>query len=115
MIKIVNCLNDKWNQLVSWFHNASTRTGIKWLIRLSVWVYDRLLWHLSDEWQLVNGITLKEYKLRHELEMAHHKIQYYANYAYDLQCRILEEKQSRLPRNSSNSRKKENNPPVETV
>lgn len=89
MLKAVNYLNDKWNQTIYWFHDASTRTGIRWLVSLSVWAYDRLYWRLSDEWQLVCGVPFKEYTLRYELELAQHQTRYFANYAYDLQCYIL--------------------------
>lgn len=89
MLKAVNYLNDKWNQTIYWFHDASTRTGIRWLVSLSVWAYDRLYWRLSDEWQLVCGVPFKEYTLRYELELAQHQTRYFANYAYDLQCYVL--------------------------
>jgi hypothetical protein len=89
MIRLVNFLNRIWNHLISWFHDASVRTNIRWLVKLSVWAYDRLMWNLPEEWRLINGIPLKEFMLRHELEIAHHQIRYYADYAYDLQCKIL--------------------------
>lgn len=56
---------------------------------LSIWAYDRLYWRLSEEWQLICGVPFKEYTLRYELELARHQARYFANYAYDLQCRIL--------------------------
>jgi hypothetical protein len=48
------------------------------------------MWNLPEEWQIINGIPFKEFMLRHELEIAHHQIRYYANYAYDLQCIAIE-------------------------
>ena len=68
----------------------SVKTNIRWLVVLSIWAYDRLIWQLSDEYQIVDGMTLKEYKLQRELELAYHQIQYYANYANDLQWQIIE-------------------------
>lgn len=90
MFKIINYLNNLWNRTIYWFHDASVRVNIRWLVVLSIWAYDRLIWQLSDEYQLVDGMTLKEYKLQRELELAYHQIQYYANYANDLQWQIIE-------------------------
>lgn len=90
MLKIINYLNNLWNRTIYWFHDASVRVNIRWLVVLSIWAYDRLIWQLSDEYQLVDGMTLKEYKLQRELELAYHQIQYYANYANDLQWQIIE-------------------------
>ena len=90
MLKIINYLNNRWNRTIYWFHDASVRVNIRWLVVLSIWAYDRLIWQLSDEYQLVDGITLKEYKLQRELELAYHQIQYYTNYANDLQWQIIE-------------------------
>lgn len=89
MIKAVNYLNFYWNYFVFWFHHASASTNIRWLTNLSVWMFDCLKWELSDDWQLINGMSVKEYKLRYDLEMAHHQVRYFANYAYDLQCLVL--------------------------
>lgn len=52
-------------------------------------MFDYLRWELSEEWQLINGMPLKEYKLRYELELALHQARYFADYAYDLQCLIF--------------------------
>ena len=98
MLTAINYLNVKWNQIIYWFHHASARTGIGWLVSLSVWAYDRLHWRLSDEWQLICGVPLREYTLRYELELAQHQIRYFANYAYDLQWQIIEsEEDERVP------------------
>lgn len=56
---------------------------------MSIWAYGRLYWRLSDEWQLICGIPVKEYTLRYELELARRQAAYFANYAYDLQWQIL--------------------------
>ena len=90
MLKIINYLNNRWNRTIYWFHDASVRVNIRWLVVLSIWAYDRLIWQLSDEYQLVDGMTLKEYKLQRELELAYNQIQYYTNYANDLQWQIIE-------------------------
>lgn len=89
MIKIVNRLNNKWNQSIYWFHDVSVKINIRWLVVLSIWACDRLIWQLPNEWQLVNGMPLREYLLLHELEVARHQIQYFVNYAYDLQSKII--------------------------
>lgn len=89
MLTAINYLNAQWNRTIYWFHDASTRTGVRWLVSLSIWAYDRLSWRLSDEWQLICGVPVKEYTLRYELELARHQTAYFANYAYDLQCQIL--------------------------
>lgn len=89
MLAMIDSLNWRWNRFVYWLHDAATRTGIRWLVTLSVWAYDRLSWHLPEEWQLVCGVPFREYTLRHELELARHQARWYANCAYELQCRIL--------------------------
>ena len=98
MMKVANCLNGWWNRSIFWFHDAATRTNIRWLVSLSIWMYDRMFWRLSDDWQLVCGMPLKEYKLRYDLELAQHQIRYYADYAYELQCLILFPEKEEQPR-----------------
>lgn len=90
MLKILNLINNKWNQIIFWFHDFSVKTNIKWLISLSIWAYDKLIWNLPDKYQLIGDLRLSEYKLLRELELAHHQISYYANYANELQWQILE-------------------------
>jgi hypothetical protein len=92
MLTVASALNWRWNSLVYWMHDAATRTGIGWLVSLSIWAYDHLTWRLPDAWQLVCGVPLAEYTLRHELEMARHQARWYANYAFDLQCELLASK-----------------------
>lgn len=103
MLTLINNLNWRWNSLVFWFHDAATRTNIRWLVTLSVWGYDRLAWRLPDEWQLICGMTVKEYTLRHELELARHQARWYADYAFDLQCRVLGDA-ARKPRRREKAR-----------
>lgn len=90
MMRIANEINWRWNSLVYWMHDAATRTGVRWLVTLSIWAYDRLTWRLPERWQLVCGVPLAEYTLRHELEMARHQARWYAEYAYDLQGMLLD-------------------------
>ena len=89
MLIIANALNWRWNALVYWMHDAATRTNVRWLVTLSIWAYDRLTWRLPAHWQLVCGVPLAEYTLRHELELARHQTRWYAEYAYELQCAAL--------------------------
>lgn len=89
MVKTVNYLNNKWNQYIFWFHDAATKTGIRPLVSLSIWIYDKLWWRLPENWQLVCGVPFKEYLLKHELELAKHQARYFADYSYQLQCYIL--------------------------
>lgn len=91
MIKAANYLNERWNRAVLLFHDASVRTNVRWLVRLSVWAHRRLTWNLPYGWRLVDGIPLNEYRLRHELEIARHQMRYFADYAAELQERLLEE------------------------
>lgn len=100
MLKILNYINNKWNQTISWFHDFSVRVNIKWLITLSIWAYDKLIWSLPDKYQLIDNIRLSEYKLLRELELAHHQVAYYADYAHELQSRILEMTESQTKENS---------------
>jgi len=81
MLTVANALNWRWNSLVYWMHDAATRTGIGWLVSLSIWAYDRLTWRLPERWQLVCGVPLAEYTLRCE--------RWYADYASDLQWAML--------------------------
>ena len=89
MLTIANAINWRWNSLIYWLHDAATRTGIRWLTTMSIWAYDRLMWRLPDRWQLVCGVPLAEYTLRHELELARHQARWYAEYANDLQWSML--------------------------
>lgn len=90
MLTLVNDINARWNALIYWCHDAATRTNVRWLVSLSVWAYGRLTWRLPARWQLVCGVPLAEYTLRHELELARHQTRWYAEYAYELQLMVLE-------------------------
>lgn len=98
MLKTINYINKNWNQFVYWFHNVSVKINFRWLVVLSIWAYNKLIWELPDDWKLIDGITLKEYKLKLELENAYHQVQYYANFAHDLQLQILEQTQNKKKR-----------------
>lgn len=89
MLTLLNGLNARWNSLIYWLHDAAARTGIGWLVTLSIWAYDRMTWRLPERWQLICGVPFAEYTLRHELEMARHQARWYANYAFGLQCELL--------------------------
>lgn len=104
MLKAVNYINAQWNRFIFWFHDASTRTNIKWLVNFSIWVFDKMVWNLPSQYQLVGGITLKEHELRYQLYLARHQIQYWTNYAYDLQKIIIEEDFEELPKVDGSSR-----------
>ena len=88
-MRLLNAINARWNRLIYWCHDAATRTGIGWLVTLSIWAYDRLTWRLPERWQLVCGLPLVEYTLRHELALARHQARWYAEYASDLQWSML--------------------------
>lgn len=90
-MRTINYINQKWNQIINWFHDASVKLNIRCLIVLSIWSLKNLIWTLPENWQLVGNISLREYKLKRELEIARHQIQYYANYAHELQWQLLEE------------------------
>lgn len=89
-MQTINYLNRKWNRTIYWFHDASVRWNIRFLVVLSIWFLNNLIWTLPEHWQLINNISLREYKLQRELEVAYHQIEYYANYAYQLQWEVLE-------------------------
>jgi len=90
-MRTVNRLNRIWNRTILWFHDASVRLEVRWMVTFSIWALDRLTWTLPEDWQLVDGITLREYKLIRELELARHQIRYYMDYAHELQWQILEQ------------------------
>lgn len=88
MYGFLNFANRKWNQIVFWFHDFSVRLDIGWMVRASVWAHDKMYWELPEKYRTINGVPLREYKLERELEVARHQIQYYANYASDLQWQL---------------------------
>ena len=88
-LTLVNYASERWNAALFLLHDAAVRTNIGWLATLSIWVYDRLTWRLPERWQLVCGVPLAEYTLRHELALARHQARWYAEYASDLQRAML--------------------------
>lgn len=110
MTRTANRLNDLWNRAIFWFHDASVRLGSPILVRLSVWACHRMLWTLPEEWRLVGGKPYREYILKHELETARHQIQYYANYAHELQWQIILQEEPRRRRKRRPSGEPEQEP-----
>lgn len=89
-MRTINYLNQKWNRIILWFHDASVKTNIRSLVLLSIWALKNLTWTLPEDWQLIDNVRLREHRLQRELEVAHHQIQFYANYAHELQWQLLE-------------------------
>ena len=87
MKRLVNWVNHKWNNFIFWIHDVTTRMGIG---HTSVWLFDNLTWTLPYKWQLIAGKTHEQYLLEHELYIAQHQVQYYANLAYEYQWVILD-------------------------
>ena len=90
MYKILNYINRKWNNLVFTFHDFATKTNIGWLVKLSIWAHDKVYWELGEKYQLINGVSLREHELEHQLYIANHQIKYWMNYATDLQSELMD-------------------------
>ena len=90
MYRFLNYINRKWNQSVFLFHDLATKTKIGWLVKLSIWSHDKMFWQLPERLQLIGGMTVAEHRLTRELELAEHQIQYWIDYATDLQSALLE-------------------------
>ena len=90
MYRFLNFVNRKWNQTVFWFHDITTRMNIRWLVKLSIWAHDRMVWELPEKLQLVDGVSVRELRLQRELELANHQAQYWMDYAYDLQSTLFD-------------------------
>ena len=90
MYKLLNYVNRKWNKTVFWFHDITTRMNIRWLVKLSIWAHDRMVWELPEKLQLVDGVSVRELRLQRELELANHQAQYWMDYAYDLQSTLFD-------------------------
>jgi len=86
-LKCINYINNKWNNFVFYIHDVTTRWGVG---HTSVWFYDTLQWRLPSNWQLIGGKTNEQYLLEHELYIAQHQAQYYANLAYEYQWDLIE-------------------------
>ena len=90
MYRFLNYVNRKWNQTVFWFHDITTRMNIRWLVKLSIWAHDRMVWELPEKLQLVDGVSVRELRLQRELELANHQAQYWMDYACDLQSTLFD-------------------------
>ncbi len=67
-------------------HDITARLGIG---HTTVWLYDNLTWTLPRNWELIGDKTYDQYLLEHELYIAKHQMNYYANLAYEYQWVIL--------------------------
>jgi len=90
MYKLLNYVNRKWNKTVFLFHDIATRTKIGWLVKLSIWTHDRMIWELPERLQLVGGVFVSEHRLQRELELANHQAKYWMDYAFDLQSQLFD-------------------------
>ena len=90
MYRFLNYVNRKWNQTVFWFHDITTRMNIRWLVKLSIWAHDRMVWELPEKLQLVDGVSVRELRLQRELELANHQAQYWMDYGHDLQSTLFD-------------------------
>ena len=87
MMRLINWVNSRWNNFIFLIHDITTRMGIG---HTSVWLFDNMTWTLPEKWQLIAGKTHEQYLLEHELYIARHQVQYYANLAYEYQWIILD-------------------------
>ena len=90
MYKILNYVNRKWNQSIFLFHDIATKANINWLVKLSIWAHDKAYWELPSKYQLINGISVREHELEHQLSIANHQAAYWMNYATDLQSELMD-------------------------
>tara|TARA_B100000579_G_scaffold438049_1_gene471443 strand:- start:18536 stop:18868 length:333 start_codon:yes stop_codon:yes gene_type:complete len=86
-MKFLNWINSKWNNFIFYIHDLTAKWGIG---HTTVWLYDNLTWTLPEKWQMIAGKTNEQYLLEHELYIARHQAQYYANLAYEYQGAWLE-------------------------
>ena len=86
-LRTINWLNRKWNNIIFWIHDLSAKWGVG---HSTVWLYDKATWDLPAKWQLLGDKTYDQYLMEHELYIARHQVNYYANLAYDLQWTILD-------------------------
>ncbi len=89
MYRFLNYVNRKWNQTVFLFHDITTRMNIRWLVKLSIWAHDRMVWELPEKLQLVGGVSVRELRLQRQLELANHQSEYWMNYAHELQSELI--------------------------
>ena len=90
MYRILNYVNRKWNQSIFWFHDIATKTNIKWLVTFSIWAHDKMIWELPERLQLIGGVSMVEHRLQNELRLANHQVEYWMNYAGELQDELLD-------------------------
>ena len=89
MYRFLNYVNRKWNNTVFLFHDIATKTNINWVVKLSIWAHDNMIWQLPEKKQLIGGVSVRELRLERELELANHQIQYWINYSSELQDELL--------------------------
>jgi len=89
MYRIINFVNRKWNKSVFLFHDIATKTNISFLVKFSIWAHDRMVWQLPERVQLVGGIPISEHRLQSQLDLANHQIEYWMDYAGELQTELF--------------------------
>ena len=89
MIRLLNWFNRTWNKSVFRFHDVATKTNINFMVKFSIWAHDKLIWELPERLQLISGIPVSEHRLMQELEVARHQMQYFMDYAEELQNELF--------------------------
>jgi len=89
MYRFLNYINRKWNNSVFLFHDLATKTKMSWLVKLSIWAHDKMIWELPERLQLIGGVSMVEHRLQNELRLANHQVTYWMNYAGELQDELL--------------------------
>ena len=89
MYRFLNYINRKWNNTVFLFHDLATKTGIGWIVKLSIWAHDKAIWQLPERLQLIGGVPVYQLRLERELEIAKHQAEYWNSYAGELQEQIF--------------------------
>lgn len=87
VIILINWINRRWNNFIFYLHDLTAKCGIG---HTTVWLYDNLTWTLPEKWERIGGKSTEQYMLEHELNIALHQAQYYANLAYEYQWVILD-------------------------
>ena len=85
MYRVINFINRKWNSSIFLFHDLATKSNINFLVKFSIWAHDRMIWELPERVQLIGGIPVSEHRLQRELDLANHQVQYWMDYAGELQ------------------------------
>tara|TARA_R100001129_G_scaffold967_1_gene853 strand:- start:403 stop:873 length:471 start_codon:yes stop_codon:yes gene_type:complete len=89
MYRVLNYFNRKWNKSVFLFHDIATKINVRWLVTFSIWAHDKMIWELPERMQLIGGIPVTEHRLMRELELANHQLNYFMEYAHDLQDELF--------------------------